>query len=176
VDAGLAVIAAIAVGVPLLALVVVRRLPAPRRRPTFLDAEYDLARRFRLGAPDHIRVQDAVREGRRVQPERLVPAAREYAELVLGRCRPVRGRRLPPRMRRLLGRTFLLAYGCTGVASFPHHPLILFGFVAGVGSAYFSPRDLVQTRVNAERALPANQDERDITNGTCTADLPTSLT
>jgi hypothetical protein len=83
VEVGLAIIGALLIGLPLVAVLGVRRLPPPRRRAVRPDPLYELSRRHRLSGSDLLRVQDAVAKGRAVDEQRLRPAAAAYAQLVL---------------------------------------------------------------------------------------------
>ncbi len=79
----LVVIGLLLIGLPLLALVADRVLPAPRRRPPPApDTREKLIRRFHLTWQDTLEVEAAVREGRATRPD-LQPAARGFAEHTL---------------------------------------------------------------------------------------------
>jgi hypothetical protein len=79
----LVVIGLLLIGLPLLALVADRVLPAPRRRPPPApDTREKLIRKFHLTWQDTLEVEAAVREGRTTRPD-LQPAARSFAEHTL---------------------------------------------------------------------------------------------
>jgi len=79
----LVVIGLLLIGLPLLALVADRVLPAPRRRPPPApDTREKLIRKFHLTWQDTLEVEAAVREGRATRPD-LQPAARGFAEHTL---------------------------------------------------------------------------------------------
>jgi hypothetical protein len=146
---GLSILLGIALVLPAVAYLGARRLPPPRHRAVRPDLEYDWVRRHRLGTSDHVRIKEAVEAGRRVEPERLVPAARELAELLLGR-RPA-GAGLREQRPWLWG---LVVAGYVGVLAVViwKYPSALGGFLGSAGVFLVTRRQ----RWKLEQALVAN--------------------
>jgi hypothetical protein len=151
VEVGFAVIGALLIGLPLVAVLGARRLPPPRRRAIRPDPLYELSRQHRLSGSDLLRVQDAVAKGRRVGDQRLRPAAYAYAQLVL---RQQQGpRRWPSWLRRRRWRYAAVAvYLGLVVTLVIKEPSAIGGLCIGI----LAPLLRLGQRRKAEDALAAN--------------------
>jgi hypothetical protein len=159
VEFGLAVIGALLVGLPLVAVLGARRLPPPRRRATRPDPLYELARHHRLQGSELLRVQDAVAKGRRVDDVRLRPAAVEYAHLVL---RSQRSRWPAALQRRSWRYAALAAYLGLVAVVVVVAPGAIGGFVGPIALPFLR----ADQRRKARLALAANSDPADAANAT----------
>ncbi len=149
-EVGLAVIGALLIGLPVGAVLGVRRLPPPRRRAVRPDPLYELSRRHRLSGSDLLRVQDAVDKGRATDELRLRPAASDYAQLVLSQHQRGRGTAWLRRSRwRYLAAAVYVGFVVALVVKAP-------GAVGGLASGILVPLLHRQQRRKARLALSAN--------------------